>query len=219
MGIIGVVAAITIPTLISNTNSAKFRTQFKKTLSTLNQAARMSQVQYDFDFATTSEESLHDRLDPQSHATVGSLLMGTLRGVNPLKTPDGKLYRPEVMAFPTIGFNHIVMPDGSIFGWTYFAFNCTVPPGENTIEYLINHNSYNSGNVECSGYIDVNGTAGPNVNVLCENPGDTDLYDGTNDCTVPNDTAHIKDVYPVIFHDGVVEPATNAARYVLSTTR
>ena len=37
LGIIGVVAAMTIPTLIANTNSAKFRSQFKKTLSTLNQ--------------------------------------------------------------------------------------------------------------------------------------------------------------------------------------
>ena len=37
LGIIGVVAAMTIPTLISNTNGAKFRSQFKKTLSTLNQ--------------------------------------------------------------------------------------------------------------------------------------------------------------------------------------
>ena len=48
LGIIGVVAAMTIPTLIANTNSAKFRAQFKKTLSTLNQAGLMAQAQYDF---------------------------------------------------------------------------------------------------------------------------------------------------------------------------
>ena len=35
LGIIGVVAAMTIPTLIANTNSAKFRSQFKKSLSTI----------------------------------------------------------------------------------------------------------------------------------------------------------------------------------------
>ncbi|DAA93072.1 TPA: hypothetical protein CPT93_05680, partial [Candidatus Gastranaerophilales bacterium HUM_7] len=54
LGIIGVVAAMTIPTLISNTNGAKFRSQFKKTLSTLNQAGLMSQAQYDFDYAGTT---------------------------------------------------------------------------------------------------------------------------------------------------------------------
>ena len=47
LGIIGVVAAMTIPTLIANTNGAKFRSQFKKTLSTLNQAGLMGQAQYD----------------------------------------------------------------------------------------------------------------------------------------------------------------------------
>ena len=41
LGIIGVVAAMTIPTLIANTNSAKFKSQYKKTLSALNQAAKM----------------------------------------------------------------------------------------------------------------------------------------------------------------------------------
>ncbi len=38
LGIIGVVAAMTVPVLISNTNGAKYRSQLKKTYSTLNQA-------------------------------------------------------------------------------------------------------------------------------------------------------------------------------------
>ncbi len=54
LGIIGVVAAMTIPTLIANTNGAKFRSQFKKSISTLNQAGLMSQAQYDFDYAGTT---------------------------------------------------------------------------------------------------------------------------------------------------------------------
>ena len=47
IGIIGVVAAITIPLLMQNSNSKKFTTQFKKSLSTLNQAAIGAQAQYD----------------------------------------------------------------------------------------------------------------------------------------------------------------------------
>ena len=42
LGIIGVVAAMTIPTLISNTNGAQFKTAYKKALSTLNQAVIMN---------------------------------------------------------------------------------------------------------------------------------------------------------------------------------
>ena len=38
----GVVAAMTIPTLISNTNGAQFKSAYKKALSTLNQAILMN---------------------------------------------------------------------------------------------------------------------------------------------------------------------------------
>lgn len=54
LGIIGVVAAMTIPTLIANTNSQKFCSQFKKTISTLNQAGRMAEAQYDLCRNTSS---------------------------------------------------------------------------------------------------------------------------------------------------------------------
>ena len=46
LGVIGLVAAMTIPTLISYTNGAKFRSQFKKTVSTLNQASLMAKAKY-----------------------------------------------------------------------------------------------------------------------------------------------------------------------------
>ena len=51
IGIIGVVAALTIPTLIQNSNSKKFMTQFKKSISTLKQAVINAQAQYDMDYA------------------------------------------------------------------------------------------------------------------------------------------------------------------------
>ena len=44
LGIIGIVAAMTIPVLISNTNGAKYRGQLKKTYSTLNQAGLIAQA-------------------------------------------------------------------------------------------------------------------------------------------------------------------------------
>ena len=57
LGIIGVVAAMTIPTLIQNTNSVKFASQFKKSISTLSQAALMAQAQYDIDYSLTTKAS------------------------------------------------------------------------------------------------------------------------------------------------------------------
>jgi len=46
LGIIGVVAAMTIPNLIANTKSARYRSQYKKAVSTLTQAVRMNMNLY-----------------------------------------------------------------------------------------------------------------------------------------------------------------------------
>ena len=57
LGIIGVVAAMTIPTLISNTNGAQFKTAYKKALSTLNQAVLMNLAMDDTDFSTLNADA------------------------------------------------------------------------------------------------------------------------------------------------------------------
>lgn len=68
----------------------------------------------------------------------------------------------------------------------------------------------------CVGFIDVNGTTLPNKEVTCSS-GTNSLT--KNDCVVKNDAQHMTDVYPIRFHDGVVEPASAAAKYVLRTAK
>ena len=82
LGIIGVVAAMTIPTLIANTRSQQYRSRFKKTISTLSQAARMSQAQYGFDYAGLTKACGSDGASekPDSTQTICALLNGTLTG-------------------------------------------------------------------------------------------------------------------------------------------
>ena len=57
LGIIGVVAAMTIPTLISNTNGAQFKSAYKKALSSLNQAVLMNVAMEDSDFSTLKADT------------------------------------------------------------------------------------------------------------------------------------------------------------------
>lgn len=51
LGIIGVIAALTIPTLMNQTGQAEYKTALKKAVSALNQAVRMSVALEDFDFS------------------------------------------------------------------------------------------------------------------------------------------------------------------------
>lgn len=54
LGIIGVVAAMTIPTLMNNVGRTEFKTGFKKIVSTLNQAVTMNVALDDSDFSNTT---------------------------------------------------------------------------------------------------------------------------------------------------------------------
>ncbi len=53
LGIIGVVAAMTIPTVINATNGAQYKTAFKKALSVMAQAVEMNKALNDYDLSQT----------------------------------------------------------------------------------------------------------------------------------------------------------------------
>ena len=54
LGIIGVVAAMTMPTLINSTQGAQYKTAYKKALSVLSQAVVMNIALEDYDLSQTA---------------------------------------------------------------------------------------------------------------------------------------------------------------------
>ena len=214
LGIIGVVAAMSIPTLIANTNSLKFSSQFKKSIATLNQAALMSQAQYDFDFAGANSACANMASDnPNSIASVCALLNGTLasgtyRDLSDYNLNERGIFSPFVTKENMIAYQ---MADGSMFVFPQGAKNnCTVPPGA-----LLDDHTYNLFINGCYGYIDVNNTAMPNTEVNCGS-GVTVSPFPSSPCIVAKNSSQMTDIYPVVYHDGVVQPATNAANYILA---
>ena len=215
LGIIGVVAAMTIPTLIANTNSAKFRSQFKKTISTLNQAGLMAQAQYDIDYGSSRSActAANDNAATTGVASFCGLFNGTLTG-HSMTTTSPYTTNPTVHGAPSASQYYLTLADGSMVVFSGAA----KPTGGCTKALTDTIGTYANatGNATCIGYIDVNGATLPNTEVSCGS-GSTAIGDGT--CTVPNDAAHMTDIFPVVFHDGTVEPATNAARFVLTTAK
>ena len=255
LGIIGVVAAMTIPTLIANTNGAKFRSQFKKSISTLNQAALMAQAQYDFDYAGTTEscpgtQAAGAAQHPESVMTFCSVLNGTLTGqtyVGPANTiqrnNNGSSIAYSWVKSVTLGapsdYYAYTMADGSIVGFKKGAYGCELPIGSQLTGDLIktagNHpvstttgsgadavTTLTGGLGTCLGFIDVNGATLPNKEVTCTDDKKNtaaELVKVETPCTVKNDAKHMTDVFPIVFHDATVEPASNAAKYVLTTSK
>jgi len=226
LGIIGVVAAMTIPTLIANTNGAKFRSQFKKSLSTLNQAGLMGQAQYEFDYAGTTEACAEGAKDhPENVMTFCSLLNGTLTGTTYYDTvgdikrnnngteEDYELKGSEVLT-DVSSYHAYSLADGSIVAFNPGAFGCTLDIGTPLSEM----EKFD----DCLGFIDVNGATLPNKEITCSGEGTTASLKGNTDnvtCIVKNEASHLTDVFPVVFHDATVEPASNAAKYILTTAK
>ena len=213
IGIIGVVAAITIPLLMQNSNSKKFTTQFKKSLSTLNQAAIGAQAQYDLDYSLLTQ--INDDATCKSDTLAGGqynfcgLFNNTLAG----QTYIGKYgsvkganasspYSADVTSFSIENFLFFSFADGAIVAFNPNAKSCGIGVGQ-----TLTNEKLTSSLANCIGFIDVNGPTPPNKEVQCAE-GTTTISANTT-CKVTNGS--MGDIFPVVFHDGAVEPATNAS--------
>lgn len=223
LGIIGVVAAITIPTLIANTNGSKYRSQFKKTVSTIIQAVRLNQANYDFTFADVSEQCGGRDFEKHTSDTkmsICAILNSNLAGKQgiyrdkDLRQSLGYSFNGNAVGLSKADgqYTLYILADGSIIGVRSISFqkSCALAIGESLADKLTSGDFHH-----CTGFIDVNGTSLPNQETMCS--VGTTTKDVTADCIVNN--RDIKDVFPIVYHDATVEGATNAVRYILQTSK
>lgn len=234
LGIIGVVAAMTIPTLMANIRGHQYRTKLKKGFSTLSQAAKMSQAQYGFDYAgiTTKCGENGGAEHPEKVQSICSILNGTLTGATYYKnatdivmkdnTSKGKKYKIIYGPFSNREparkleyFSAYILNDGTIIGFYKHMgqFNgCSLGIG-NRIPDDAGPSTLLQ---DCVGFIDVNGTSLPNKEAKCSS-GSNSLK--KNDCIVKNNSNDLTDIYYFRFADGNILPASAAVRYVLNTAK
>jgi hypothetical protein len=192
----------------------------------------MSQAQYDFDYAGTSAACGTSAAseDPTSVMSFCALLNGTLTGQTYIGTLDNlslssktgttqDTYATSGKVTLTTGMQTIdkyyayTLADGSLVAFNKDAKGCTISLGS-----VVDSAAISTGALKnCVGFIDVNGATLPNKAVTCSS-GTTSL-DPQSTCTVANDASHMTDIFPVVFHDATVEPASNAAKYVLTTSK
>lgn len=234
LGIIGIVAAMTVPVVISNTNGAKFRNQFRKTVSTLSQAALMSKAQFGYDFAATTE-ACPDEIakaasqNPEVIQTFCSILNGTLAGwnyhgkVTNLVRNSGsnsvpyKLETRDTIPDDYVNYLAYTLADGVIVAFHPEAKNCELVIGRRPTQAVFSGPVDGLDLSKCVGFIDVNGLSLPNREVNCSSG--VNKIDAGSNCIVDNNANRLLDVYPVVFHDSTVEPASGAALFVLDTDK
>ena len=200
LGIIGVVAAMTMPTLMNSTNGAQYKTAYKKALSVLSQAVVLNVALDDYDLSQTLETggtdspSLYTLFKDRMNVVKEDLATAatdTSKGWSATNASDKVKFGPGSGNY-TLYFN-----DGIVFTFKADEGGCT--NGNETI-----------GKKHCLGVIDVNGEKNPNKVVTCDGT-DSKWNDLDEDCNVSNPT----DIYPVVMYDQTVLPKTKAAEAVL----
>lgn len=227
LGIIGVVAAMTIPTLISNTNGAQFKTGFKKALSTLNQAVLMNVALEDYDLSSLAAS---DDVDDRDARTLGYILTQRVQGAS---TIADYTYPSEIKwyydyectaADKTTGTAETNPCYGKDAGAEVTQTITESPTSTTYAVYqfadgtafgypITAENCTSLGGGTCYGFIDANGgnTANPNQVTTCTSGQEG----GTGDTACQVSANGVKDIFPVYFYGQSIVPASDAARQVL----
>ena len=210
LGIIGVVAAMTMPTLMNQTNGAQFRTAYKKALSAISQAVTLNVALEEWNFADTTATSTG--ADDLSIYSMLNKRMNVVRketaaitGYNvALKSSDTALGNATAVGASnyTLFFN-----DGIMLTFAQSNKECTMDETRG-----------GSRAKACKGFIDVNGPTLPNKEVRCSAASGA-VASSVGNCIVRNNASDMGDIFPVVFHDGTVEPITDAGRYVLNQSK
>ena len=196
LGIIGVVAAMTMPTLMNSTNGAQYKTAYKKALSVLSQAVVLNVALDDYDLSQTSAGTdspsiyrlFYDRMN-----VVNDVNGGASEG-------EGWTDQDNIAKFgnkATSGNYTLFFNDGITFVFDSNDSECKDATKSEAAHY-------------CHGFIDVNGAKNPNKIVKCDGT-EVAWDDEIDDCKVSNPT----DIYPVRFYDQTVLPYTSAGEAVL----
>ena len=202
LGIIGVVAAMTIPTLMSNTGKAEFTTAYKKIISAVNQAVTMSVAIDYIDFGDTNSGTGTDSI-----YGILSKKMQIAKTVDGTNDEVCRMFKDTAGACDSSVTNNYTLffADGMAISYPKSAEKCT------SAQYRQD---------KCKAIVDINGSKGPNKLSHCKwadgadpNQEADNATSDTDLCTESN--AYIADHFSVQFKGQQLIPNGNAARYVL----
>ena len=192
LGIIGVVAAMTMPTLMNSTQGAQYKAAYKKALSAISQGITLNVALDGSSFAEAVQGTAGDTATANTVANILNSRMNVVSAQKGKANNDSYSINGVTKAETNTA---LFFNDGVVFSFPAAdSKSCTNDPDGSGATKKV-----------CTGYIDVNGQKGPNKVVAC---------DGTTTgaaCTVSSPT----DVYPVKFYDQTILPNSDAARAVL----
>ena len=226
---------MTIPTLMANIKAHQYSAKFKKTVSTLSNAAKMSQAQYGFDYSGLTDKCTANSAtdNPEDKQSLCSLLNGTLTGATYYygmnNFPNYEIKESEAFNKVDSYINNknklpiYQLSDGSLIlfssllggNHSKIASSCTrAIDGNPGVNADGDYKGYGTG---CYALIDVNGVSRPNKEVKCTRGTNTRSSMEAGNCIV--EAKDMGDIFPVVIYDGSVSPYSAAAAYVFTHSK
>ena len=230
-----VIASVLGVYLVTHSKSAKLIPMFVKTISNVNQAVLMTKAQHDFDFQDTETPCPQDiklakAQDPENDHTFCAIFNSTMKSaVFRGKVSDMKYYANGIVLSYVLYDRDVLPPDyrnylaytlkdGTIVAFNKNAVACSIDSvSKRDIGDIFEYDSKNPLS-NCVGFIDVNGTEPPNKEITCKK-GDNSVMDSDDGCEVDMRERHMRDVFPVVFYNSTVEPATAAGKYIMANKK
>lgn len=230
LGIVGIVTAMTLPSVINNVKEAIAVSKYKKHIADLNQAVMMAKVQNDVNFANAIEATTSIKTDGSLKACQNASLNDysfcgifndTLKNVRFIGYNGNN--DENILQYRFTGYwNYKVLQtgwqfwlyqfsDGNIMGFNgcHRIFGCRDCTLLNEGEKI--NQEWRNKHYACFGFIDINGMGPPNKEVTCSDGSETTADIG-HPCKVSG--KNFTDMIPVVMHDSIVEPGSNAAMYI-----
>ncbi len=204
LAIIGVVATLTLPALMTNTAEQQYMTGLKKGINTISEAGQMSESLAGFNFSSIADASAGKGSCAEGTQSIYCLFekrakIDDMKSGDANKAPVSKLYTQD----------GDIKQDGNfvIFFQDGTALSYNPKANETTKAYNLD------------ALFDVNGAKGPNLISNCSKKltartvGDSGASD--DDACTNKDNRVIRDQFPVRLEGSSVAPSTSVGRWVM----
>ena len=228
LAIITIIITILIYIVKNNFNPDKYILNLKKGIYTISSAAKIVDAQENINFSMVnkpcSQKPSENVLSYQkkgisfcaifNEALKGYIYYGKLISENKA-TLKYNIEETKTINNSLKYYNIYQLADGIILG---------VPDAKKTTKCSINPEEPAPLEKECIGFLDVNGINPPNKEVTCKDGITNSLIQNIQEEEIPKcipslDKNHLTDIYPIAFHDNVIEFATTAGRQIYTTDR
>ena len=210
LAIIGVVATLTLPALMTNTQEQQAKTALKKGINTLTEAAQMNQAISGFDYATLTSDKTDDSADDEMSLY---RILADRTSVDYQRSGESSEANKDSSKLGTVGSgtgNYVIFfRDGSAL-----SFN----PANTKKDSTAAGDGGKVGSQQDDGLaygiaalLDTNGKKGPNVLSNCQGSLDA-TEDKTGNCSQKSQR-FIKDQFGVRLRNGYAVPNGMAARW------